>query len=153
MTVRPATAADVRAIGGIAEEAGLFPSAFVPDMIASFLKGDDGAKWLIACDTQSKPVGFAFAKHEDLTDRVWNLLALGVSPAARGQGHATTLLSEIEESLGARMIVIDTTQRDEQAAARSFYETSGYLHCGTIKDFYAKGEDKLTYAKVLPQPL
>ncbi len=147
MTIRAALQADVPLLGAIAEAAGLFPAEFLPDMIAPAMNGGDDL-WLVA-EENSTPVGLAFARPEELTDRVWNLLAIGVSPDARGSGIATALLHGVEQQLDARMIVIETTQLPEQAAARAFYAKEGYENEGQVRDFYAKGEDKVIFRKVL----
>lgn len=147
MTIRPATRTDIPALGKIAEGAGLFPAELLPDMISTALHtGPD--IWLVSDPGQV--AGFAFARPEEMTDRVWNILALAVAPDVHRKGHASALLSAMETQLDARMIVIETTQLLEQAAARAFYEKEGYALEGTVRDFYAAGEDKLIYRKVLP---
>ncbi|MEL6205631.1 MAG: GNAT family N-acetyltransferase [Pseudomonadota bacterium] len=147
MTVRPARPEDIPHLGAIAEAAGLFPADMLADMIApAFAEAPD--LWLVA-DHEGAPAGLAFIRPEEMTDRVWNLLALGVAPAAQGHGLASGLLAGVEERLDARMIVIETTQLPEQAAARALYARHGYEEEGRVRDFYAEGEDKVIYRKVL----
>jgi len=145
--IRPATQDDVQTLGAIAENAGLVPAEYMPDMIAPAFDGGQDT-WLVA-DNEGA-VGFAFARPEEMADRVWNILAIAVNQDARGSGRARELLHAMEGTLAARLIIIDTTQRDEQAAARAFYEKEGYRHIASVPDFYAAGEDKLTYCKVMP---
>lgn len=148
MAVRPVQPEDVPVLGAVAESAGLFPAEFLPDMIApSFDGGSD--VWRLCENAEGTPCGFAFARLEELTDRVWNILALCVGSEDRGVGHASALLAAMEDVLDARMIVIETTQLPEQSAARAFYEKSGYSHEGTVRDFYAEGEHKVIYRKML----
>ena len=147
MTIRSALKSDIPHLGAIAEAAGLFPAEYLPDMIAPAMNGGDDL-WLVA-EENATPVGLAFARPEELTDRVWNLLAIGVSPDARGSGMATALLHGVEQRLDARMIVIETTQLPEQAPARAFYTKEGYEKEGQVRDFYADGEDKVIFRKVL----
>ena len=151
MTTRAAAPDDVSALAQVAEAAGLFPADMMADMIAPALAGGSDI-WRVAAGEGDAPQGFAFARKEEMTDGVWNLLALAVHPKAQGKGHATDLLHDVEDRLRdmkARMILIDTTQRAEQAAARAFYAKAGYQHVATISDFYTLGEDKLSYVKVL----
>ncbi len=147
MTIRPAQSSDIPAIGAIAEASRLFPAEMAPDMVAPALAGGTDV-WLVA-EEDGAPVGFAFARAEDLTDRVWNILAMGVAPQARGAHLATDLLQAIEARLDARMIVIETTQLPDQFAARTLYSKQGYDPVAVIPDFFAVGEDKITFRKVM----
>lgn len=142
--MRPAAAADIPALGAIAESAELVPAEYLPDIIAPGL-GDAPETWRVAVDRA--PIGFAFARPEELTGRVWNILALGVLESARGGGHSTALLHEMEGALDARMILIETTQRPEQAAARAFYEKEGYTRVATLAGYFSEGPDKIVSAK------
>ncbi|MDJ0824335.1 MAG: GNAT family N-acetyltransferase [Rhodobacter sp.] len=147
MTVRSVTHSDIPSLGVIAEAAGLFPAEYLPEMIQpSFDGGED--RWLVA-DRAGAPAGFAFARPEAMTDRVWNILALGVAPEARREGLAKALLKAMEATLDARLIIIETTQLPEQAAARAIYAGAGYEEEGRIRDFFADGEDKVIFRKVL----
>ena len=146
MSIRPATAQDSDTLGQIAEAAGLFPAAYLPDMIAPALGGAPDT-WLVA--ENDTPAGFAFARPEEMTDRVWNILALATAPEQRGKGHAKALLTAMETTLDARMIIIETTQLPDQDAARALYATSGYEEEGRVRDFYSAGEDKVIFRKVL----
>lgn len=147
MTIRPPEASDIPALGAIAEASGLFPADLMAEMIAPGLAGE-GDTWLVA-EEGGAVTGFAFARPEELTDRVWNFLAIAVDPEARGAGHASTLLHAMEARLDARMIIIETTQRPEQDAARAFYAKEGYEQVAHVTDFYAEGEDKIIYRKVV----
>ena len=146
MTIRHATREDIGALGAIAEEAGLFPADMLPDMISPAFEGADDV-WLVA-ERDGAPDGFAFARPEQMTDRVWNLLAIGVHPSARGNGLGRRLLDAVEAGLpDARMIIIETTQLPEQATARALYADAGYRHSAGIPDFFADGEDKIVFVK------
>ncbi len=147
MSIRPATAADTDTLGKIAETAGLFPAAYLPEMIDPALNGAPDT-WLVA-EEDGTPAGFAFARPEEMTDRVWNILALATAPKQRGKGHAKQLLDAIETRLDARMIIIETTQLPDQEAARALYAKSGYEDEGRVRDFYSEGEDKVIFRKVL----
>ncbi len=147
MSVREANAGDVARLGEIAEAAGLFPAEYLPDMMSSGLAGE-GDVWRVA-EADGSPVGFAFARLEELTDRTWNLLAIAVDQTHRGGGHASALLAALESELDARLIIIETTQLEEQADARAFYAAKGYEQQGHIRDFYGDGEDKLVFRKAI----
>lgn len=147
MAVRVAKAADQTRSGQIAEEAGLFPAAYLPEMIAPAFNG--GAEAWRVHEQGGQIGGFAFARPEEMADRTWNVLAIAVDASHREQGYATALLSNLESELDARVIVIETTQLDDQDAARAFYEGKGYERQGHVKDFYGDGEDKIIFRKAI----
>jgi len=146
MRTRVPTASDIDRLGQIAEQAGLFPAEMMPDMIAPAL-ASGGDIWLVAED-DGGAIGFAFARSEEMTDSVWNVLAIGVDPSAHGKGYGKQLLAATERALSdARMIIIETTQLSEQQAARAMYEKAGYNRVAHIPDFYSDGEDKIVFCK------
>ena len=147
MGVRAATPDDQSSIGRIAEAAGLFPAEYLPDMIAPACNG--GADFWRVHENADGVTGFAFARLEAMTDRTWNILAIGVDPMTHRQGIATQLLAGLEADLDARLIVIETTQLPEQDPARAFYERRGYARQGHVVDFYGDGEDKIIFRKAV----
>lgn len=146
MTVRSATSEDIPRIGQIADAAGLFPGEMVPEMIAPGLAGE-GEIWLVI-DVDGEGAGFTFSRPEPITDRTWNILALGVHPNFHGKGLGKALLNATEKALPeARLIIIETTQLPDQDAARALYTQSGYVQQAHIPDFFGDGEDKIVFTK------
>ncbi|MEL7098042.1 MAG: GNAT family N-acetyltransferase [Pseudomonadota bacterium] len=146
-TIRPSSATDTDALAAIAD-VNLFPADLLTPMIAPFLSGAP-ALWLTA-ERGGRVCGFAFAEPEPLTDATWNLRVIAADPAGQGTGRA--LLDAAERTLhknGAGLLIIDTTQTEAQNAARRLYLSSGYAQVGHIQDFFAKGEDRVTFAKRL----
>ena len=145
---RPVVAADILAMAAIADST-LFPGDMLPEMIAPYLEGDtDGRWWVIEGD--GCVVGFAFATVEPMTDQSWNLKAIAVKPEQHRAGFGNGLLSAVEQDLrayGARVLVIDTSSGDDQAAARRFYVAHGYSQTGVIPEFWEPGQDKVTFYK------
>jgi hypothetical protein len=46
-------------------------------------------------------------------------------------------------------VYIDTSGRAQYASTRAFYEKNGYVCEARLKDFYAPGDDRVIYSKVL----
>lgn len=145
---RPAHDTDLPILAPIAE-ATLFPGDMLPDMMAPALGGEAQDMWLVV-EQGGAPVGFAFVQPEAMTDRTWNLRAIATDPALHGKGAGTALIGAVEAALSeARLLVIDTTQTEDQARARRFYAARGYDHVATIPGFFGPGEDKVTFVKTL----
>lgn len=145
---RRARDTDIPSLATIAE-ATLFPGDMLPDMMAPALSGDREDLWLVVVQ-DDVPVGFAFVQPEALTDRTWNLRAIATRPDLHGQGAGTALIGAVEAALTqARLLVIDTTQTDDQARARRFYAARGYTHVATIPAFFGPDEDKVTFSKAM----
>ncbi|WP_299286559.1 GNAT family N-acetyltransferase [uncultured Tateyamaria sp.] len=145
---RDARTSDIPALAVIAD-ATLFPGEMLGDMMAPALTGEGDDIWRVVCKYDT-PVGFAFAQPEAMTQGTWNLRAIATDPAVHGSGAGTALLAAVEAALGdARLLVIDTTQTEDQARARRFYAARGCTHVATIPGFFGPDEDKVTFIKTL----
>ena len=115
-------------------------------------RGERGGFWLADFDPSGTALGAAYCVEELMTDRVWNLLFIGVRREHQGGGIGAALLEAVEARLretGQRMLVIETTNGEEFAATRAFYVKHGYAEEGTVRDFYATGMDKIVFRKLL----
>ena len=90
------------------------------------------------------------------TDGTFDLYWLAVDPQLAGSGAGTLLLSEVEQRLrakDARMVVAETSSRDDYESARWFYARRGYTEAGRVADFYAWSDDRIIFTKRLkPAP-
>lgn len=79
----------------------------------------------------------------------YDLYWIVVDPARQGLGLGGRLLEEMDRRVGgrARLVLIETSGRGDYASTRSFYQRHGYRVVATIPDFYAPGDDRVTYAK------
>lgn len=143
--IRPALIADLEALATIADQT-LFPGEMLADMIAPFFADEPRATWAVA-EIDATIVGFAFAEVEPMTDGTWNIKAIAVADAARRLGAGRALIRFVEQQSQARLIVIDTTQLDDQEAGRSLYQAAGYSQVSTIPEFWEAGVDKVTFVK------
>jgi ribosomal protein S18 acetylase RimI-like enzyme len=109
--------------------------------------------FVLACDEQDQPVGYACYGPTPLTDRTFDLYWIAVAPEYAGQGLGTRILNEVEarvvETKG-RMLVIETSSSQIYHLTLQFYLKNGYKLAETLKDFYKDGEDRVTYMKRLP---
>lgn len=150
-TIRPTTRADLPALQTVLDGTELFPSAMLPDMIDPHLVGESEAVWL-TCEGGGAPIGLCFATPETFTEGTWNMLALGVLPARQGKGAGTALVVALEERLraeGQRILIADTSGAPAFERTRAFYRRNGYEEEARIRDFWAAGDDKVTFRRAL----
>lgn len=151
LNIAPTTTDDISALKVVLDQTQLFPSELLPSMLAPALSGESEAAWL-TCHVDGVAVGLCFAEHEKLTDRTWNMLTLVVLPDLQGKNVGTALVQAMEDHLrskGQRILVVDTSGKDEFALTRKFYAKNYYEEEARIRDFWAKGDDKVTYRKAL----
>jgi ribosomal protein S18 acetylase RimI-like enzyme len=87
-----------------------------------------------------------------LTRRSYDLYWIAVSPSSQGQGVGQALLARTEEAVGRRgggHLYIETSSRKVYARTRRFYRQAGYRLAARLQDFYAPGDHKVVFCKVL----
>lgn len=158
MSIETPRLEDAPAIERLATGTGVFTSdeiRVVNEMLDEFFDPQprDDHTFLIYRNGQPNDVaGFACYGPTPLTDRVWDLYWICVDRAAQRHGIGSELLKEIEQDLcvrRARAIYLETSDSDSYAAAREFYEQHGYECVAHINDFYAIGDGKVLYRKIL----
>jgi ribosomal protein S18 acetylase RimI-like enzyme len=79
----------------------------------------------------------------------FDLYWIVVAPEWHGQGVGRALMSEMDRRIAgrARLVVVETAGRADYAATRAFYERLGYRVGARITDYYAPGDDLVTYVK------
>jgi ribosomal protein S18 acetylase RimI-like enzyme len=86
------------------------------------------------------------------TDRTYDLYWIAMHPEFQGEGGGSQLLDEVERRLiqrEARMLVVETSSRDNYRPTRRFYEKHGYVREAMLADFYAAGDHRVVYTKRL----
>ena len=82
-----------------------------------------------------------------------DLYWIAVAAGTQGRGVGKALLAEVERSVaaaGGRRVYVETASREQYRATRAFYEHNGYRQEALLVDFYAPGDGKVIYVKVLP---
>lgn len=155
--IRDVTPSDADTVLEAAEQSGLFSAhelVVLRQQLLKALAGSSGREetWVAYFDNVGTAIGAALYAEEPFTDRVWNLLFIGVRRSAQGSGVGGELLRFVEDRLRARsqrILIIETTTGPELEGAHAFYRKHGYEHRGTIPDFYADGQDKIVFIKPL----
>lgn len=149
-SIRPLLRGDLDRVRFLVEANAMFPPEMLDDMTAPFFGGADDQRWLVHDDGQVDAV--CYFVPEAMADRVWNLLLIAVDPARHGEGLGSALMAAVEHELAAqdiRLLLVDTSGTDAFARTRRFYEQLGYRREAVIRDYWADGNDKVTFAKAL----
>jgi len=152
MNIRPTKQDDINELTHVLDGTELFPSEMLPDMISGFLSDEDSEDIWLTCETGGKPIGFCYAVPEQLTEGTWNMLAIAVLPTEQGSGAGGAMVKHLENRLhaqGNHVLIADTSGTDEFAQTREFYHKNGYVEEARIRDFWAKGDDKIVFWKSL----
>jgi GNAT superfamily N-acetyltransferase len=152
--IRPSTPDDTLALIAIADAIGFQPNELeeLNEMLSDYFSGDSDSDHFWITDDDNEPIGVAYCEPERMTNRTWNLQLLAIRPDRQGQGRGATLLRYVEQTLTARsgrMLLVETSGLPEFERTRAFYVKCGYEEEARIRDFYAAGDDKVVFRKVL----
>ncbi len=152
MKIRQTNQDDIAAMQEVLDRTELFPSEMLPDMVGEFLSDDESSDIWLTCEANGKAVGFCYAVPEELAEGAWNMLAVAVLPTEQGNGFGGAITKHLEVELkkrGQRILIADTSGKDEFAQTREFYRKNGYSEEARIRDFWAAGDDKVVFWKSL----
>lgn len=97
-------------------------------------------------------LGYSCFGRVPLTEASYDLYWLVVDTDFQKKGFAKQLLNLTEKAVsaeGGTQLYAETSSMDNYKPARSFYQKVGFSECARQKDFYKKGDDKVTYVKYL----
>jgi ribosomal protein S18 acetylase RimI-like enzyme len=150
--IRPITQADLEDLKNVVDSCELFPSEYLAEMIDDYLHNPDTQDLWFTCIDDHKAIAIGYCVPEKFTDGTYNLLAIGVARDTQRKGIARDMMQYIEHQLkqkDGRILIVETSSDDAQAAARNFYTRLGYLQTAIIPDFWKEGEDKIVFWKKL----
>lgn len=152
--IRPTVPDDTTALLAIADTIGFQPNELeeLSAMLADYFAGSSDSDPFWITDDDNGPVGVAYCEPERMTNRTWNLQLIAIRPDRQRQGRGAALLHYIEQTLtarGGRMLLVETSGLPSFEHTRAFYVKCGFEKEARIRDFYAAGEDKVVFRKVL----
>ena len=150
--IREVIHSDLDSLKIVLDSCGLFPSEYLDDMISDYFHNlDTNEIWFTYVENDS-PISIGYCIPEKSTSGTYNLLAIGVSENHQRKGVAVEMMNFIEQKLktiGARVLIVETSSDDAQIGARNLYQKLGYNQEAVIRDFWNEGEDKIVYWKKL----
>jgi len=108
----------------------------------------------VVAQARDGAVGFAMYSPEDLPPGEIDLLAIAVTPEWQSRGVGRFLLEHVETAArrlapGGVTPCVRITVAEDNRAARSLFETSGYLRVPGEQSFYAGGQPSMAMCKRL----
>ncbi len=116
-------------------------------------KGLDSGYHFLFAEKNQKTIGYSCFGLIPATRYSYDLYWIAVHSTRQGHGIGKELLAESEKiikNLGGTRIYIDTSSRDLYKPTYGFYRSCGYHEVAVLDDFYAPGDAKIIYLKLLP---
>jgi len=148
--------ADVGALRRLVASTGVFyrqeRAVAVELLEATLTLGRKSGYSFFLAEQDGRLLGYACWGQAPLTQRTFDLYWIAVSPAAQGQGIGRALLTLVERAIAVRgggNLYIETSSREAYARTQRFYAAAGYERVARLRDFYARGDHKLMFSKVI----
>jgi ribosomal protein S18 acetylase RimI-like enzyme len=121
------------------------------EVLESYRTKPDKDYSLIESRKEGRLAGFAIFGRTPMTRFAWDVYWIAVDPSFQRRGIGRELLDAVEKAVladGDRAVLrVETSGTESYAGVRRFYDAAGYERAGTIRDFYAPGDDFCLYAK------
>jgi GNAT superfamily N-acetyltransferase len=148
--------ADVERIRSITESTGFFYPEEVDtavELIEDRLdKGPRCGYHFLFAEEDGQTVGYTSYGPIACTRTSFDLYWIVVAGSFRGRGLGKQLLEASENAirdLGGNRVYIETSMRPLYEPTRAFYVARGYTAAAVLDDFYAPGDAKVIYVKVI----
>ena len=116
-------------------------------------KGETAAGYhFIIAEENEKLIGYVCFGSTPCTEASWDLYWIAVHKSQMNKGIGGLLLQLCENSVKAmngKNIWIETSSRAIYLPTRKFYEKKGYAVQAELTDFYAPGDNKVIFLKVI----
>jgi ribosomal protein S18 acetylase RimI-like enzyme len=159
MGVRPIVSIDRTRLNQILAAAGNFSDqeiAIAMELIDEVLQKGEKSDYIAVVAEIAEAIpqveGYACYGPTPLTDGVFDLYWIAVHPEAQGRGVGRELIKYVEDdvrSRSGRLLLIETSSREEYDATIGFYKRTNYELAARIKNYYRIGDDKLIFMKEL----
>jgi D-alanine-D-alanine ligase-like ATP-grasp enzyme/ribosomal protein S18 acetylase RimI-like enzyme len=149
--------ADLAELRRLVTEAGVFSDAEIELAVSlaesTLAKGAEQSGHHFLCASRGERLlGYTCYGPIDGTQGSFDLYWIVVDAAGQGRGLGRELLDRTEARVrerGGRRLFAETSGRADYAPTRTFYERAGYRAEARLPDFYAPGDDRVTYGKSL----
>jgi ribosomal protein S18 acetylase RimI-like enzyme len=123
------------------------------ELVEERLQEGPGSGYLFLFAEQAgRTVGYSCYGEIACTQGSYDLYWIAVHDDLRGRGIGGLLLQKTEEriaGLRGRAIWVETSGQEKYLPTRKFYLRNGYHEAAVLPEFYAAGDDKVVYVKML----
>lgn len=147
---------DIEAIADIVEESGFFSDEEIEiaiQLAEEKLDQQESSSYrFLFAEIENQVVGYTCYGLIPATVGSYDLYWIVVAKDLQGLGVGKMLMAETEQLIyqsGGRQIYAETSSRDQYQPTHEFYETCGYHQEAFLNNFYAEGDGKIIYAKIL----
>jgi len=149
-------ASDLEAVRTLAADTGFFNAEEIDiavELVQERLaKGAISGYEFVFAERQGRLIGYACYGAIAGTQESHDLYWIVVHPSEQGKGFGRVLLRETESrihGMGGRRVYVETSSRSQYDPTRAFYERCAYQKEAVLAHFYAPGDGKVIYVKVL----
>jgi GNAT superfamily N-acetyltransferase len=149
-------ASDVAVVREIVASAGFFLPAEIEvavELVQERLaRGERSGYSFVFGELEGRTVAYTCYGPIACTVGSYDLYWIAVHAQYRRRGLGRVILEATEQRIaqaGARRIYIETSGRPQYVPTQGFYEQCGYVVEARLPDFYAPGDAKIVYCKVL----
>lgn len=150
------TPEDIEAVRAIVSSSGFFSESEIEvaaELVEERLsKGLASGYHFLFSEEGDVMLGYACYGPIPCTVASWDLYWIAVQPDLRGRGMGRRILDLVEREigkLGGKRVYVDTSSRELYRPTLAFYTRCGYRQEAVLEDFYAPGDSKVLFVKVL----
>jgi GNAT superfamily N-acetyltransferase len=147
---------DKQAVAEIVASTGFFNAAEVEiavELVKERLEfGDASGYYFVFAEQAGQVLGYTCYGPIAGTDGSFDLYWIANHRDRQGQGLGRVLMQETERLIrdfGGRRLYAETSGRPQYEPTRVFYERLGFFRETHLRDFYAPGDDKVFFVKIL----
>jgi len=115
-------------------------------------KGEESGYYFLFLEINGRTVGYSCFGPIPATKLSYDLYWIAVHEDYQNQGLGKVLLLETEKeinNLGGKRIYVETSGKEQYISTRKYYLACDYKEEAVLGDFYAPGDAKYLYLKVL----
>ncbi len=116
-------------------------------------RGNSSGYQFIFAEIESRPIGYSCFGAIPCTTHSFDLYWIVVDPSYQRMGIGVSMLQTIEfmvSKQGGRRLYAETSSRALYTPTRNFYLSKGFSEAAQLPEFYAPGDAKIIYVKILP---
>ena len=115
-------------------------------------RGGSSGYHFVMAEQDDKLVGYTCYGPIACTLSSYDIYWIIVQPRFRGKGLGRRLIEETEQLIresGGTRVYVETSKRPQYDGTRAFYKSADYRTEAVLPDFYAPGDGKVIFCKVL----